>query len=55
MALEQVVDLGFDARWAAWQKRGALQDRTAIARMKMLLALLAAGLAVAGCYVALLP
>ena len=52
MAFEQVADPGFEARWLAWQQRGAARDRAARARMKILLPLLA-GMAAAFMYVLL--
>jgi hypothetical protein len=50
MALEQVADPGFEARWTAWQQRGAAHDRATKARMRIVLPLLA-GLAIAISYV----
>lgn len=52
MALEQIAEIGFDKRWAAWQQRGAVQDRMAIARMKWLLGLAIVALAVGAGYMA---
>ena len=52
MALELVADPGFEARWTAWQQRGAAQERSTRARMRILLPLLV-GLAIAFGYVLL--
>lgn len=49
MALEQIADPGFEARWAAWLQRSAAHDRVVSARMKILLPLLV-GLALALAY-----
>jgi hypothetical protein len=50
MALEQVADIGFDARWSAWQRRSALQDRAAADRMNIVWMLLAVALVAAGVF-----
>ena len=41
------ADVGAEARWRAWQARGAAQDRRSMARMRALLYVLCAALAAA--------
>ena len=49
MALEQIADPGFEARWTAWQQRGRTHDRQVRARLRIVLPFLA-GLALALAY-----
>jgi hypothetical protein len=40
MAQEPIVDAGFEGRWAAWQARGAANDRATRRRLFVLGAIL---------------